>query len=66
MALLLFNLGLEAAQVSIACIVLPIGFALRNTRIYPRGIMPVISSAVALTALAWFTDRAFDMGLMPF
>ena len=65
-ALLSFNLGLEAAQVTIACVVLPIGFALRNTRLYPRRIMPGISTAVALVALAWFTDRALDLGIMPF
>lgn len=65
-ALLSFNLGLEAAQVSIALVVLPIGFALRNTRIYPRRIMPGISTAVALVAFAWFTDRTFNLGLMPF
>ena len=62
-ALISFNLGLEAAQVSIACLVLPIGFALRNTAVYPRRIMPGISTAVAGVAAAWFTDRVFDLGL---
>jgi hypothetical protein len=65
-ALLSFNLGLEAAQVSIAAVVLPIGFALRNTNLYPRRIMPGISGAVALLAMAWFTDRVLDLGMMPF
>jgi len=65
-ALISFNLGLEAAQVSIAAVVLPIGFALRNTRLYPRRIMPGISGAVAVVAVAWFTDRVMDLGLMPF
>ncbi len=65
-ALLSFNLGLEAAQVGIAAVVLPIGFALRNTALYPRQIMPGISGAVALVAMAWLTDRVFDLGMMPF
>jgi len=65
-ALISFNLGLEAAQVSIAAVVLPIGFVLRNTRLYPRRIMPGISGAVAVVALAWFTDRVMDLGMMPF
>ncbi|WP_428394907.1 HupE/UreJ family protein [Lichenicoccus sp.] len=65
-ALISFNLGLEAAQVSIAAVVLPIGFALRHTALYPQRVMPGISAAVALVALAWFTDRAFDLGMMPF
>lgn len=65
-ALISFNLGLEAAQVSIAAVVLPIGFLLRNTIIYPRRILPGISGAVALVAFAWFADRASGLGLMPF
>jgi hypothetical protein len=65
-ALISFNLGLEAAQVTIASIVLPIGFILRNTFVYPRRIMPIMSGAVALVALAWFTDRAVGLQLMPF
>ncbi len=65
-ALISFNLGLEAAQVSIAAIVLPIGFLLRNTIVYPRRIMPGISGAVAVVALAWFADRASGLGFMPF
>ena len=65
-ALISFNLGLEAAQVSIAAVVLPIGYLLRNTIVYPRRIMPGISGAVALVALAWFADRASGLGFMPF
>ena len=65
-ALISFNLGLEAAQVSIASVVLPIGFLLRNTVVYPRRILPGISGAVAFVALAWFTDRAAGLNLMPF
>ena len=65
-ALISFNLGLEAAQVTIAAIVLPIGFLLRHTIIYPRRILPGVSGAVAALALAWFADRAVGLGIMPF
>jgi hypothetical protein len=65
-ALISFNMGLEAAQITIAAVVLPFGFLLRNTFIYPRRIMPGISAVVAVVALAWFTDRAAGLGLMPF
>ena len=65
-ALISFNLGLEAAQVSIAAVVLPVGYLLRNTIVYPRRIMPGISGAVAVVALAWFADRASGLGFMPF
>ncbi len=65
-ALVSFNLGLEAAQVSIAAVVLPIGFLLRHTVVYPRRILPGISGVVAVVALAWFTDRAAGLSIMPF
>jgi hydrogenase/urease accessory protein HupE len=65
-ALISFNLGLEAAQVAIACCVLPIGYLMRNTLVYPRRILPGISGVVAVLALAWFTDRVAGLGLMPF
>ena len=65
-ALISFNLGLEAAQVTIASVVLPVGFVLRHTLFYPRFIMPGVSGAVALVAFAWFTDRIADLQLMPF
>ncbi len=65
-ALVAFNLGLEMAQITIAAVVLPLGFALRQTLFYPRRVVPGISAAVGLLALAWFTDRAAGLGLMPF
>ena len=65
-ALISFNLGLEAAQVAIASIVLPVGFLLRHTVVYPRRIMPGLSGGIALVALAWFTDRVAGLHLMPF
>ncbi len=65
-ALISFNMGLEAAQVSIAAIVLPIGFLMRNTMVYPKRILPGVSGAVAAVALAWFADRVTGAGVMPF
>ena len=66
LALISFNLGLEAAQVTIAAVVLPFGYALRFTNLYPHRILPAVSGLVALVAAAWFTDRATGLGLMPF
>jgi HupE / UreJ protein len=65
-ALLAFNLGLEAAQVGIASLLLPAGFLARHTRTYRLRVLPGVSGAVALLALAWFTDRAAGWQLMPF
>ncbi len=66
LALISFNLGLEAAQVAIAAVVLPFGYLLRFTNLYSRRILPAVSGLVALVAAAWFTDRAAGLGLMPF
>ncbi len=65
-ALLAFNLGLEAAQVSVAALLLPFGFRVRNTTAYRRGVLPGLSGAVALIALAWVSDRAIGTALLPF
>jgi HupE / UreJ protein len=65
-ALLAFNLGLEAAQIGVAALVLPVGFLVRHTTAYRQRFLPGVSGAVALLALAWFTDRAAGWQLMPF
>ena len=65
-ALVSFNLGLDTAQVTIASVVLPVGFLLRHTIVYPRRILPGISGMVALVSLAWFTDRVANLQFMPF
>jgi hypothetical protein len=66
LALLSFNLGLEAAQIAVAALTLPFGFAFRNTSSYQAGLLPGVSALVAIIASAWFIDRAGDLGLMPF
>lgn len=65
-ALLSFNLGVEAAQLLVAVVVLPLGFALRNFRLYPARLLPGASGVVAVMAFAWFADRAFGWKLGPF
>ncbi len=64
-ALLSFNLGLEAAQVIVTAIVLPFGFLARYTRLYARWMLPGVSCAVAVLALLWFVDRASGLSLIP-
>jgi hypothetical protein len=65
-ALLSFNLGLEAAQLVVAAVLLPAGFLARNSRIYRARLLPGLSGAVALLALLWFTDKAAGVQLLPF
>ena len=56
-ALFSFNAGVEAAQLLAAAAVLPIGFLLRNVRLYPARVIPLASALAGLVALAWFADR---------
>ena len=65
-ALFSFNLGVEAAQIICAVVILPLGYALRNIRVYPARLLPGASGVVALMALAWFADRAFGLKVGPF
>ncbi len=65
-ALLAFNLGLEAAQVGLAALVLPAGFLARHTAAYRQRVLPGVSCAAGLLALAWFADRAGGWQIMPF
>ena len=61
-----FNLGVEAGQLAAVAVFLPVAYALRKTAFYRRGVVPVGSTLIALIALAWFADRAFGLGWMPF
>ena len=54
-ALLSFNLGLEAAQIAVATLLLPFSFLLRNSRLYRVALLPGLSGAVAVLALVWLT-----------
>jgi hypothetical protein len=56
-----FNLGVELGQLAIVAVVLPLAFALRSTRAYRRVLLPGGSLAIAIVALAWLGERAFDV-----
>ncbi len=58
-SLLGFNLGVEAGQLAIVAVVLPLIFAVRSVRLYPKVAMPVGSTAIALVAGVWLIERAF-------
>lgn len=65
LALVAFNLGVEAGQLAIVAIFLPIAFALGSTVFYRRAVLIGGSSAVAVIAALWFAQRAFDIVLVP-
>lgn len=58
--LLGFNLGVELGQLCIVAVFLPLAYALRDTRFYRR-LLTTGSGAIALVAVIWFAERAFDV-----
>ena len=63
--LVVFNLGVEVGQLSVVLALLPVSLALAKWKYGPRAKI-AISITVALLGLAWFLDRAFALGRMPF
>jgi hypothetical protein len=61
LALVGFNLGVEIGQMAIVACFVPIAFALRGTKFYLKGVLPVGSVLIAIVALYWFIQRAFDL-----
>lgn len=66
LALLGFNVGVEVGQLAIVAAFLPIAFLLRNTTFYRYVILTVGSILIAMLALAWFIERAFNLEFLPF
>ncbi len=65
-ALLGFNLGVEAGQLTLVLAFLPFIFSLRRTSFYRRVILQGGSIGLAIIATAWLVERAFNLGFMPF
>lgn len=63
-ALLGFNLGVEAAQLAVLALWLPLAWALRHRRWYRSIVVTGGSLLVLGIALAWFVERAFDLKLL--
>ena len=64
-ALVGFNLGVEAGQLLIVAAFLPLAYWLRGTWAYRRMIFAGGSAAIALVASVWMVERAFDLKLAP-
>jgi len=60
MSLFGFNLGVEIGQLSIVALFLPLAFLLRGTLFYRR-LMTGGSALIALIAVVWLVERAFDL-----
>jgi hydrogenase/urease accessory protein HupE len=57
MPLFTFNLGVEAGQVLIACVVLPVVWRLRKNETFVRRGIPVLSGVVVVAGIYWLLDR---------
>ena len=58
-----FNLGVEAGQLAIVMLFLPLAFALRSTWAYRRMVFAGGSVAIATLASVWLVERAFNVGV---
>jgi len=61
LALVGFNAGVELGQLAIVLAFLPMAFWLRGTAFYRIGVLKAGSGLIALLALWWFIQRAFDL-----
>lgn len=59
-ALLAFNIGVEIAQLSLVCVVVPLGYALRHRRAYRYGLLLPGSVLVMAIGLLWLAERLLD------
>ncbi len=60
-ALIGFNVGVELGQLAIVAVFLPLAFWLRASKFYQVGIFKWGSVLIALMALYWLVQRAFDL-----
>jgi hypothetical protein len=58
-----FNLGVEAGQLAIVLLFLPLAFALRSTWLYRRLMFAGGSFAIAAVAAMWLVERALGVGV---
>jgi hypothetical protein len=64
LALVSFNLGVEAGQLAVVALVLPAIVLVRHLPVYRRVGLPVGSLAIAAVAGLWFVERAFGLVLV--
>ena len=66
LALVGFNLGVEAGQLVIVAAFLPVAYTLRQSWFYQRLILLGGSYLIAALASVWLVERAFDLKLLVF
>jgi len=57
-SLLAFNVGVEAGQLAIVVIAMPLAYLVRARPFYQKGVMPWGSALIAVLGLVWLVQRA--------
>lgn len=57
-ALIGFNLGVEAGQFALVLLLVPLAYCVRGTRLYRQALMPAGAIVIGLLAIYWFASRA--------
>ena len=65
LALVGFNVGVEAGQLAIVSAFLPLAYALRRSVLYRRVILGGGSALIAAVACVWLAERALNVKLWP-
>jgi hypothetical protein len=65
LALVGFNVGVEAGQLAIVALFVPLSYAMRTTLFYRRFVMTAGSMGIALLAALWLAERAFNLQFLP-
>src|ERR1044071_1688208 len=65
-ALASFNLGVEAGQIALALLLVPIAFLLRHESAYRHVVTPAVSLASLFLAGVWLVDRVFALDILAF
>ncbi len=61
-----FNLGVEAGQLAIVAVFLPLALSVRSLLFYQRFILRFGSAAIMVVASTWLAERVLDFKLLPF
>lgn len=60
-ALLGFNLGVEAGQLAVLALAFPLAWSARGTRAYGRAVQPALAVLMVVAGLLWLADRAIGL-----
>jgi hypothetical protein len=62
-ALVSFNLGVEAGQLAIVSAILPLAYLCRHSWLYPRFVLGAGSLGIVAVALVWLVERSLNLSI---